>query len=190
MHKRNRSEKVAQLKARLTPMDLLSFLLAGLMVLLVVSLSGASEWDETLAKAKEEGKFVAVLGGGASRNYRPIFKTFEKKFGIRTVVSTGGGRRQADRILAERGAKKYKVDIFMVGSTSGVNRIIRNDAADPIPPELFLPEVVDKSKWFKSQHFYSDPQQKYIFAFAGSGVNPIGWTVAGLKLECPPGWLN
>ena len=167
MRSRNRSANVAQLRARLTPMDLLVFLLAGLLVLAMAGLSGASEWDETLAKAKEEGKFVAVLGGGASRNYRPIFKIFEKKFGIRTVVSTGGGRRQADRILAERGARQFKVDIFMVGPTSGVNRIIRNDAADPIPPELFLPEVVDKSKWFKGQHFYSDPQQKYIFAFAG-----------------------
>ncbi len=102
-----RSATVAQLRARLTPMDLLVFLLAGLLVLAMFGLSGASEWDETLAKAKEEGKFVAVLGGSASRNYRPIFKYFEDKFGIRTVVSTGGGRRQADRILAERGAKKY-----------------------------------------------------------------------------------
>ncbi len=25
---------------------------------------------------------------------------------------------------------------------------------------------------------------------SGCGVNPIGWTVTGLKLECPPGWLN
>ncbi len=167
MRKKNRSGNVAQLRARLTPMHLLIFPLAGLLVLLIVSLSGASEWDETLAKAKEEGKFVAVLGGGASRQLRPIFRIFEKKFGIRTVVSTGGGRRQADRILAERGAKKYKADIFMVGTTSGVNRIVRNDAADPIPPVLFLPEVVDKSKWFKGQHFYSDPQQKYLFAFSG-----------------------
>jgi len=55
----------------------------------------------------------------------------------------------------------------MVGTTSGVSRIVRNDAADPIPPVLFLPEVVDKSKWFKGQHFYSDPQQKYLFAFSG-----------------------
>ena len=168
MLRRNRSAKVAQLRAWLTPMDLLVFLLAGLLVLAMVGLSGASEWDETLAKAKEEGKFVAVLGGGASRNYRPIFKTFEKKFGIRTVVSTGGGRRQADRILAERGAKKYKVDIFMVGATSGINRIIANGAADPIPPLLFLPEVVDKSKWYKGKHYYSDPEEKYIFAFAGN----------------------
>jgi len=133
----------------------------------MVGLSGASEWDETLAKAKEEGKFVAVLGGGASRNYRPIFKYFEDKFGIRTVVSTGGGRRQADRILAERGAGKYKVDIFMVGGTSGLQRILPNRAADPIPPLLFLPEVVDRSLWYKGKHYYSDPEEKYIFAFAG-----------------------
>jgi len=167
MRSRNRSAKVAQLRARLTPMDLLVFLLAGLLVLAMVGLSGASEWDETLAKAKEEGKFVAVLGGGASRNYRPIFKYFEDKFGIRTVVSTGGGRRQADRILAERGAGKYKVDIFMVGGTSGLQRILPNRAADPIPPLLFLPEVVDKSLWYKGKHYYSDPEEKYIFAFAG-----------------------
>ena len=167
MRRRNRSETRVQLRARLTPIDLLVFLLAGLFVLVMASWSGASQWDEVLAKAKEEGKFVAVLGGGASRQYRPIFKAFEKKFGIRTVVSTGSGRLQADRILAERGAKKYKVDIFMVGTTSGVSRIVRNDAADPIPPELFLPEVVDKSKWYKGQHFYSDPQQKYMFAFSG-----------------------
>jgi len=167
MLNRNRSAKVAQLRARLTPMDLLVFLLAGLLVLAMVGLSGASEWDETLAKAKEEGKFVAVLGGGASRNYRPIFKYFEDKFGIRTVVSTGGGRRQADRILAERGAGKYKVDIFMVGGTSGLQRILPNRAADPIPPLLFLPEVVDKSLWYKGKHYYSDPEEKYIFAFAG-----------------------
>ena len=92
MRSRYRSAKVAQLRARLTPMDLLVFLLAGLLVLAMFGLSRASEWDETLAKAKEEGKFVAVLGGGASRNYRPIFKYFEDKFGIRTVVSTGGGQ--------------------------------------------------------------------------------------------------
>jgi len=110
MRKKNRSGNVAQLRARLTPMHLLIFPLAGLLVLLIVSLSGASEWDETLAKAKEEGKFVAVLGGGASRQYRPIFKTFEKKFGIRTVVSTGSGRLQADRILAERGGHLHGRD--------------------------------------------------------------------------------
>ena len=173
MRKRNRSGKVMQLRM-LTPVDLLVFLLTALLVLAMVSLSGADMWDETLAKAKKEGKLVAALGGSASRNYRPIFKFFENKFGIRTMVYTGGGVRQTDRLLVERGAGKYKVDIFMVGPTTGNGRIIANGAADPIKPLLFLPDVVDQSLWFKGKHQYSDPEQKYIFAIsANAEFTPI-----------------
>jgi len=168
MLKRNRSGNVTQLRVRLTPVDLLVFLLAGLLVLAMVSLTRADTWDETLAKAKKEGKLVAALGGSASRSYRPIFKYFENKFGIRTVVSTGGGTRQADRLLAERGAGKYKVDIFMVGPTTGNRRIIANGAADPIKPLLFLPDVLDQSKWYQGRHHYSDPEERYIFALSGN----------------------
>jgi len=92
---------------------------AGLLVLAMVGLSGAESWDKTVAMAKKEGKLVVVLGGGASRRYRPVCKFFENKFGIQTVVPTGSGRKQADQLLAERGAGKYKVDVIMVGPTSG-----------------------------------------------------------------------
>jgi len=170
----SRSTKVAQLRARLTPMDLLAFLLTALLVLAMVGLSGADTWDDTLAAAKKEGQLVAVLGGSASRNYRPVFKFFEDKFGIRTVVSTGSGRRQANRLLAERGAGKYKVDIIMTGSTTGNARLLPNGVPDPITPELFLPEVVDKSLWYKGRHYYSDPEEKYIFSFSGGAeFSPI-----------------
>ena len=81
-----------------------AFLLAALMVLLVVGSARAESWDEVMGKAKEEGTLVVVLGGGASRRYRSVFKFFEEKFKIRTVASTGSGRKQADRLLAERGA--------------------------------------------------------------------------------------
>lgn len=119
MLKRNRSGRVMQLRVRLTPLDLLAFLLTGLLVLAMLGLSGAESWDKTVAMAKKEGQLVVVLGGGASRRYRPVFKFFENKFGIQTVVPTGSGRKQADRLLAERGAGKYKVDVIMVGPTSG-----------------------------------------------------------------------
>ncbi len=92
---------------------------AGLLVLAMVELSGAESWGKTAAMAKKEGKLVVVLGGGAARRYRPVCKFFENKFGLRTVVPTGSGRKQADRLLAERGAGKYKVDVIMVGPTSG-----------------------------------------------------------------------
>ena len=174
MLRKNRSGEVAQLRVWLTPLDLLAFLLAGLLVLAMVGLSGADMWDDTLAAAKKEGQLVVVLGGAASRNYRPVFKAFEEKFGIRMVVSTGSGRRQANRLLAERGAGKFKVDIMMTGGTTGNARLIPNGVPDPIGPELFLPEVVDQSLWFTGKHFYSDPGEKYIFAFSGAAdLSPV-----------------
>ena len=174
MFRRNHSGEVAQLRVRLTPLDLLTFLLAGLLVLAMVGLSGADTWDETLAAAKKEGKLVVVLGGAASRNYRPVFKFFEDKFGIRTVVSTGSGRGQANRLLAERGARRYEVDIIMTGGTTGNQRLVPNGVPDPIGPELFLPEVVDKSLWYQGKHYYSDPEEKYIFSFSGGAdLTPV-----------------
>ncbi len=174
MFRRNHSGEVAQVRVRLTPLDLLTFLLAGLLVLAMVGLSGADTWDETLAAAKKEGKLVVVLGGAASRNYRPVFKFFEDKFGIRTVVSTGSGRGQANRLLAERGARRYEVDIIMTGGTTGNQRHVPNGVPDPIGPELFLPEVVDKSLWYQGKHYYSDPEEKYIFSFSGGAdLTPV-----------------
>ena len=111
---------------------------------------------------------MAVLGGSASRNYRPIFKNFEDKFGIRTVVSTGGGSKQADRLLAERRAGKSEVDVIMAGGTTAVTRLVPNGVVDPIAPVLFRPDVVDTSRWFKGKHLYSDPEEKYVLAFSGT----------------------
>lgn len=135
---------------------------------MVTTSASAASWDEVLAAARGEGQLVAVLGGAASRNYRPIFKHFEDKFGIRTVVSTGGGGKQADRLLAERRADKSEVDIIMVGGTTAVTRLLPHGVLDPIGPILFHPEVVDKSLWLKGKHLYSDPEEKYVFAFSGA----------------------
>ena len=134
----------------------------------LASAARADSWDEILAAARNEGSLVAVLGGSASRNYRPIFKNFEDKFGIRTVVSTGGGSKQADRLLAERRAGKSEVDVIMAGGTTAVTRLVPNGVLDPIAPVLFRPDVVDTSRWFKGKHLYSDPEEKYVLAFSGT----------------------
>lgn len=168
MLKRDRSGEMVKLRMQLMPLDLLAFLLAGLLVLVMAGWSGAESWDDTVALAKKEGQVVVVLGGGASRNLRPVMQYFENKFGIRTVLSTGSGRNSVNRILAERGGGKYLVDVIMVGPTSANTRLIPNGALDPIGPELILPNVVDKSLWYKGKHYYSDPEEKYIFACAGN----------------------
>ena len=152
----------------------LSAVVLGLAFLGLTSSARAESWDQVVAAAREEGELVAVLGGSASRNYRPVFKHFEDKFGIRVVVSTGGGSKQADRLLAEHRAGKSEVDIVMTGGTTAVIRLVPNGVLDPITPLLFLPEVVDTSKWFKGKLLYSDPEEKYVLAFSGSAdASPV-----------------
>jgi iron(III) transport system substrate-binding protein len=136
--------------------------------------ASAASWDDTVAAARKEGELVVVLGGAASRNYRSIFRLFQDKFGVRTAVSTGGGSKQADRILAERAAGKYEVDIMMVGGTTANDRLLPNGVLDPIAPVLFHPDVVKKSLWYKEKHHYSDAEEKYVFAFSGTAdITPV-----------------
>jgi iron(III) transport system substrate-binding protein len=148
--------------------------IGGLTLLAATNSAGAASWDETVTAARAEGELVVVLGGAASRNYRPIFRLFQDKFGVRTTVSTGGGSKQADRILAERAAGKYEVDVMMVGGTTANDRLVPNGVVDPIAPVLFHPDVVKKSLWYKEKHHYSDAEEKYVFAFSGTAdITPV-----------------
>jgi iron(III) transport system substrate-binding protein len=152
----------------------IGYLWAGLALLGITNSARAASWDDTVAAARKEGELVVVLGGAASRNYRPIFRLFEDKFGVRTSVSTGGGSKQADRILAERAAGKYEVDIIMVGGTTANDRFVPNGVLDPIDPVFFHPDIVKKSLWYKGKHHYSDAEEKYVFAFSGTAdITPV-----------------
>ena len=60
-------------------------------------------------------------------------------------------------VLAERGAGRYQVDIIMTGGTTGNQRLVPNGVPDPIGPELFLPEVLDKSEE-RREALQADPE--------------------------------
>ena len=65
------------------------------------------EWEKTLAAAQKERELRVDLSAGSFAQYRPVIEQFGKKFGIRTVISRG----EVDRLLAERSAGRYDVDI-------------------------------------------------------------------------------
>ena len=125
-----------------------------------------AEWDALIAAAQEEGEVTLVFGGSAGRSYRPIAEFFGEKFGLTPVISTGSGSAQVNRVLAERTAGRFLVDAIYAGATSATTRLIPADAVEPIA-ELFIhPEVTDQSLWYQGHHWYGDPQQRYMFAFA------------------------
>ena len=129
-------------------------------------------WEETPAAAQEEGELVAGLGGGASRTLRPWYQEFGDKYGINIIVSGGSGRETAARLLAERDAGKYTLDVLQAGSGTTNTILLPNKVLDPVAPQLFLPEVVDPAGWYLGKHWWGDPESIYTFLMAGNHDNP------------------
>ena len=130
------------------------------------------EWDTVLEAAQEEGEVVMFAAGSLGRSkLREHLQQFEEKFGIKVIFSTGSSRQNADKILAERVAEKYTLDVWMGGSGTASTRLIPGNVLRPIPPLLFHPEVLDLSAWTLNRLMFLDAEtQQFILVFAASGV--------------------
>jgi len=127
---------------------------------------GQSEWEKTVRAAKREGQVTVYSGSrGAALRARP----FQKKYpGIKFVTVRITPSQLAQRVMAERRAKKYLVDVVTTGANPNYQLFYPAKLLDPIKPTLMLPEVLDKSLWFREKHFYIDEESKYVFVYYGN----------------------
>lgn len=123
------------------------------------------EWSKLLAEAKQEGTLSIASGGAPSRQYRPVMDAFTKKFGVKVEVSTGNATDTVNRLLAERKAGKYSVDVALISSRETNQRLIPSESVVPLAPLLIHPEVLDKSAWFLGRHWYADKFSKFTFIY-------------------------
>ena len=128
--------------------------------------SWKTEWEQTLAAAKKEGE-ITFYG---SQGYEKVFEVFQKRYPeIRVNAHTGlRGSEYGQRVMTERRAGKYLVDLFINGVVTPIQVFLKANILDPIRPNLILPEVVDESKWWEGKHHYADPEGQYIFVFQGN----------------------
>src|SRR5712692_8891928 len=125
-------------------------------------LSGQGEWEKTLQAAKEEGQLVLCHAG----DYELVFAEFQKKYPeIKLSQWRALGPVMIPRMMAERRGGKYLADLLILGATSGFT-LYKAKVFDPVEPNLLLPEVLDRSKWWQGKHHYIDPEGKYIFSFS------------------------
>ena len=149
---------------------LLLGLMFGLLALAAIAASSAvkamtmdsPEWRALVAAAKAEGQIS--IAASSSRDFDPVYAEFAKRFGIRTVISYGGGSEHADRILAERRAGIYAVDVGHVGGNTVNRRMIPAGSIAPILPYLVLDEVKDPANWYDNKLWFVDTDQKYVVA--------------------------
>ena len=130
------------------------------------------EWDETVAAAQEEGELSVTMSSGTTREFRPVYRAFQDEFGIRMILSGGSGSQSAERILAERAAGLYTVDVAQAGQTTSLQRYKPNNILAPIEPLLFRADVLDKSVWLENRFWWADPEHKYVFVYGASHNNP------------------
>jgi iron(III) transport system substrate-binding protein len=129
------------------------------------------EWQRTIEGAKKEGQ--VMLYGGQEISHPEILAAFNKEFPFIKVLTAAG--RAGDlmaRVVAERRADKYLVDVFASGP-NGPRMLYVNKILDPIAPAFVLPEVTDASKWYGGKHWYADPETQHIFMFEGT-INTTG----------------
>jgi ABC-type glycerol-3-phosphate transport system substrate-binding protein len=123
-----------------------------------------TEWQKTLRAAESEGQLTLY---GCCYEYERVTEPFKKKYPkikVTTVISSGG--QLASRILAERRGEKYIPDVVSSGANTLHDALYKGHVLEPIQPALILPEVLDQTKWYQSEHRYIDPEKRFIFALS------------------------
>ena len=127
--------------------------------------SWESEWSRAVEAAKREGQVTISHTRGP---FDQVFADFSRRHpGIKIVSIAGRGGDLISRIMAERRAEKYVTDVYLGSSGTPMDVLYPGKALEPVPNFMILPDVKDQSKWFRKQHHYADPEQKYIMVFEG-----------------------
>lgn len=140
------------------------------------------EMQALIKAAQAEKQVEIILSGQVPQRLRALMPDFQEKYGIRVNFQTGGGPAHAQRILAERRVGRYTIDAWLGGDGTALTQLIPNGALAPIADLLIDPDVTDLSKWYKGRHYYTDPEQRYVFAF---GAQPMHVVSFNTKLVDP-----
>jgi len=120
------------------------------------------DWKKTLTEAKKEGEVRVYIYG-----YQDAIQEFEKSYPDIKLTAVVGvrGADIASKLMAERRAGKYLADLYITGLGTHIQVLHPAGALASIRPALILPEVQDKTKWFKGMHHYVYPDDTYSFVF-------------------------
>jgi iron(III) transport system substrate-binding protein len=125
-----------------------------------------AEWEKTIKGAEAEGALVIYM----TQAFEPVFReVFQKNFPkIKVTTVTGRGPDLSQRVMSERRAGRFAVDLYISGNISPLTVFHKAKILEPVSPLLLLPEVLDPSVWYEGKHHYDDPENRYIFVFEGT----------------------
>ena len=107
----------------------------------------AQSLEEMRAAAQKEGAIVIKISNSLTRAFRQAQPELEKILGLKTEYIRGSATRMSNKILAERRAGRYTLDLWLGGPSSISNILGPAGAVQDLKPFLVLPEVTDPTKW-------------------------------------------
>ena len=117
-----------------------------------------SEWESTLAAAKKENMVTVITDVTASMR-DALTMSFQSKYGLQVDLFGALGREVPPRVLAERKAGRYLWDVFVHGTTTGLESMIPAGAFDPLEPALIFPDIKDPKTWRGGRLEFLDPNR-------------------------------
>lgn len=131
--------------------------------------AGPSDWDQTVAAAKQEG--TVSISGPPGDIWRAFVLKFQDAYpGIQVDYTPADSRDYWPKLAQERQASQYLWDLRVGGPDPQVFAARDSGTLDPVRPLLVLPEVLDDSKWSGGlDAIWADDQKQYMPDFIGQG---------------------
>ena len=134
--------------------------------------AAASNWADIVAGAKKEGQ-VTVLSQGGNAIADGLTAGFKQQYPDVKIDFTGAtGAEIATKLLTERQAGKFTVDVIVHGTTTFITSLMPANALDPLQPALVGPNDGDPKQW-RDGYDYADDAGKYDLIFTGGVKVPL-----------------
>ena len=141
------------------------------------------DWERTLQEAKKEGKIVVGIPARPELR-KELELVFKPKFGIDMELLPARGPQNASRIASEQKAGVKYFDVF-IGGSGTYESLVEDGMAEPLPPNLILPEVKDEKNWWGG-HIWEDnvKTKRFLYSFiADAGTGGFWYNTSMVKPE-------
>ena len=118
-------------------------------------------WEQTLAKAKQEGKVVLGTGVGVPAFRQNAVATFAKRFGFDLEMRVLEGAELTTVVGRECAAGRASIDVLL-GGLSELISVFPKGCLAPLKPRLILDEVSNAKNWKGGALKWTDAEGQYF----------------------------
>lgn len=140
-------------------------------LLIVPALAGQSgsatlgSWEQTLARAKQEGKVVLGSGVGVPAFRQGVINAFAKRFGFDVEMRVLEGAELTTVVGRECAAARPSIDVLL-GGLSELITVFPKGCLAPAKPRLIFDEAVNPKNWRGGALKWNDPDGQYFLQTA------------------------